>query len=127
MNAQQISNWHNILRQGLNFSKMSHGRSYGDGIYLALDAATSLSYTHSNRAAGALQGSDRSGSSHFHGPFGRSERHHPNCFEEGYTWTGGKSMFDDSLACLAVVDVIYRPEKFVSTVPHWVVKVRVCT
>ena len=120
--AAQIANWHSILRNGLNYSKTSHGRSYGDGIYLALDAATSLGYTHSTRAGGHNQATDRVGTSEFSHPV-RADRHQPNCFD-GASWVGGKSLFDESLACLAIVDVIYRPEQFVSTTPHWVIKVR---
>jgi hypothetical protein len=39
-----IQNWHSIVRRGLNFSKTSHGRSFGNGIYLATNALTSLGY-----------------------------------------------------------------------------------
>lgn len=30
-----IRNWHNILRQGLDFKRVAHGRAYGDGVYFS--------------------------------------------------------------------------------------------
>ncbi|KAJ3279636.1 hypothetical protein HK104_001273 [Borealophlyctis nickersoniae] len=39
-----MANWHSILRHGLHYKKISHGRAYGNGIYHALDSATSLGY-----------------------------------------------------------------------------------
>jgi ubiquitin-conjugating enzyme E2 Q len=40
-----LSNWHGIIREGLNFDKTSHGRTYGHGVYHALDAQVSLGYS----------------------------------------------------------------------------------
>ncbi|KAH8730945.1 hypothetical protein GQ44DRAFT_823083 [Phaeosphaeriaceae sp. PMI808] len=42
-----IQNWHSIIREGLHFNEVSHGRAYGNGVYHALDANTSLGYTAS--------------------------------------------------------------------------------
>jgi len=39
-----LSNWHSILRTGLHFKKIVHGRSYGDGIYHAFEIGTSMGY-----------------------------------------------------------------------------------
>ncbi|KAI9100001.1 hypothetical protein DFS34DRAFT_693661 [Phlyctochytrium arcticum] len=41
-----LSNWHSILRTGLDFErvKILHGRSYGQGIYHALDSSVSIGY-----------------------------------------------------------------------------------
>ncbi|KAL2821331.1 hypothetical protein BDW59DRAFT_164214 [Aspergillus cavernicola] len=39
-----LYNWHSILREGLHYNKRLHGRSYGDGIYMATDFKTSLGY-----------------------------------------------------------------------------------
>jgi ubiquitin-conjugating enzyme E2 Q len=39
-----LHNWHGIVREGLNFDKEVHGRSYGDGVYLARHFTTSLTY-----------------------------------------------------------------------------------
>ncbi|KAF4453218.1 hypothetical protein F53441_4091 [Fusarium austroafricanum] len=39
-----LSNWHSIIRTGLDFSTTLHGRSYGDGVYMAKDFDTSCGY-----------------------------------------------------------------------------------
>ncbi|KAF2397616.1 hypothetical protein EJ06DRAFT_544664 [Trichodelitschia bisporula] len=39
-----ITNWHRIIREGLNYDSIAHGRSYGHGVYCALQAAVSLPY-----------------------------------------------------------------------------------
>lgn len=40
-----LYNWHMIIREGLHFKNIKHGRAYGDGVYHAKDAGTSTSYT----------------------------------------------------------------------------------
>lgn len=40
-----LGNWHGIVSTGLNFDRIDHGRSYGAGIYLSSDSATSRSYS----------------------------------------------------------------------------------
>ncbi|KAJ5780960.1 Ubiquitin-conjugating enzyme E2 [Penicillium paradoxum] len=40
-----LHNWHSILREGLHFKRISHGRSCGDGVYLSNFFHTSLVYT----------------------------------------------------------------------------------
>ncbi|PWY85038.1 ubiquitin conjugating enzyme [Aspergillus heteromorphus CBS 117.55] len=48
-----LHNWHNIVRQGLNFETVLHGRSYGNGVYMASDFLTSYGYTRvSSNATG---------------------------------------------------------------------------
>ncbi|ORY55083.1 uncharacterized protein BCR38DRAFT_127127 [Pseudomassariella vexata] len=43
-----LYNWHSIIRQGLDFKYIHHGRAYGHGVYFAKDFNTSaLSYTGS--------------------------------------------------------------------------------
>ncbi|KAK8106872.1 Ubiquitin-conjugating enzyme E2 [Apiospora kogelbergensis] len=39
-----VSNWHSIIRQGLNFEEIQNGRAYGDGVYFGHDFQTSLGY-----------------------------------------------------------------------------------
>ena len=39
-----LFNWHGIIREGLHFKEVTHGRAFGDGVYHSLDASTSLSY-----------------------------------------------------------------------------------
>ncbi|PKY02023.1 hypothetical protein P168DRAFT_320583 [Aspergillus campestris IBT 28561] len=42
-----VENWHSILREGLRFDKILHGRTYGNGVYMAQNFETSHSYcTH---------------------------------------------------------------------------------
>ena len=45
-----MKNWHSIIREGLHFKDISHGRAFGNGVYHSLDMHTSLGYTHMNRA-----------------------------------------------------------------------------
>jgi ubiquitin-conjugating enzyme E2 Q len=40
-----LQNWHSIIREGLHFNEVSHGRAYGNGVYHALDVGTSLGYS----------------------------------------------------------------------------------
>lgn len=40
--GSSIENWHSIVRNGLWLKKAVHGRSYGNGVYFALNAETSL-------------------------------------------------------------------------------------
>lgn len=40
-----LRNWHDILREGLHFRKVQHGRAYGHGVYHALEVSTSLGYS----------------------------------------------------------------------------------
>ena len=42
-----VENWHGIVREGLHFKNVIHGRAYGNGVYHSLDAHTSLSYASS--------------------------------------------------------------------------------
>ncbi|EKM50995.1 uncharacterized protein PHACADRAFT_151428 [Phanerochaete carnosa HHB-10118-sp] len=37
-------NWHSIIRNGLWYKDVAHGRAYGDGVYFALDGTTSNGY-----------------------------------------------------------------------------------
>ncbi|KAJ5885009.1 hypothetical protein N7495_009519 [Penicillium taxi] len=39
-----VHNWHAILREGLNFQRISNGRSFGDGVYFSDHMRTSLTY-----------------------------------------------------------------------------------
>ncbi|KAI1322715.1 hypothetical protein F5Y16DRAFT_30240 [Xylariaceae sp. FL0255] len=39
-----LSNWHSIIRQGLDFRKTSHGRAYGNGVYFSQSFDYSCAY-----------------------------------------------------------------------------------
>jgi ubiquitin-conjugating enzyme E2 Q len=43
-----MKNWHSIIREGLHFKDVSHGRAFGNGVYHSLDMGTSLGYTGMN-------------------------------------------------------------------------------
>ena len=49
-----LPNWHGIVREGLHFRDLSHGRAFGNGVYHALDVSTSLSF--SSRGYGPSNG-----------------------------------------------------------------------
>ncbi|KAI6845828.1 hypothetical protein KC332_g1457 [Hortaea werneckii] len=40
-----LHNWHMIIREGLHYKNADHGRAYGDGVYHAKDAGTSINYS----------------------------------------------------------------------------------
>ena len=48
-----LHNWHMIIREGLHFKNVDHGRAYGDGVYHALDASTSTGYSGMRYGYGA--------------------------------------------------------------------------
>ncbi|KAI9046781.1 hypothetical protein LZ554_009518 [Drepanopeziza brunnea f. sp. 'monogermtubi'] len=39
-----LANWHSIIRTGLDFRETLHARVFGDGVYHAMDQATSIGY-----------------------------------------------------------------------------------
>lgn len=41
-----LANWHMIIREGLNFNQVDHGRAFGDGVYHSQEALTSTSYSN---------------------------------------------------------------------------------
>ncbi|KAH8695422.1 hypothetical protein BGW36DRAFT_382663 [Talaromyces proteolyticus] len=40
-----LSNWHGIIREGLHYKKVTNGRAYGNGVYMAQHFSTSRGYT----------------------------------------------------------------------------------
>lgn len=44
-----LSNWHSIIREGLNFEQTHNGRAYGHGVYFGHDFNTSLGYSGGGR------------------------------------------------------------------------------
>lgn len=43
--GSSLGNWHGILRQGLHYNYVAHGRAFGDGIYLSSHFSYSLGYS----------------------------------------------------------------------------------
>lgn len=39
-----LYNWHSIIREGLNFKDIAHGRAFGNGVYMSNNAGTSIGY-----------------------------------------------------------------------------------
>lgn len=40
-----LDNWHSIIREGLHFKGVAHGRAFGDGVYFSLDYNVSSGYS----------------------------------------------------------------------------------
>ncbi|KAL6715304.1 hypothetical protein ACLMJK_007569 [Lecanora helva] len=40
-----LYNWHGIVREGLHFERIDHGRAFGNGCYHSLSSSTSLGYS----------------------------------------------------------------------------------
>ncbi|EGD98363.1 hypothetical protein TESG_05742 [Trichophyton tonsurans CBS 112818] len=90
--GSHISNWHGILREGLHFKDIVHGRAYGDGVYMSTSFATSAAYIGSNLGWS----------------FGSPAETWPN------------SMLGVTGA-ISLNEVVNSPSEFVSTSPHLVV------
>lgn len=88
-----LHNWHSIVREGLHFQQMSHGRAFGNGVYHATNVQTSLGYS------GSFGG--------YHGSEGRS-------------WKWPHSQLQISSA-VALNEIVNAPAQFVSKTPHLVV------
>jgi ubiquitin-conjugating enzyme E2 Q len=43
-----LQNWHSIIRQGLDFKEIAHGRAYGNGVYHSQDQTVSMGYAMHN-------------------------------------------------------------------------------
>ncbi|KIW18468.1 hypothetical protein PV08_02756 [Exophiala spinifera] len=89
--GSRLANWHSIVRQGLRFDEIAHGRSFGHGVYLSPQADTSLGYS---------QNASRSMGTYFH------------------EWK--PSMLKISNA-LSLNEVVNHPRMFVSCTPHYVI------
>ncbi|KAE9985100.1 hypothetical protein EG328_007871 [Venturia inaequalis] len=86
-----LANWHSIIREGLHFNVISHGRAFGNGCYHSLDFTTSYGYSGmSYRGVGG-------------GPNG---------------WPS--SLLKISCA-MALNEIVNAPREYVSTTPHLVV------
>jgi ubiquitin-conjugating enzyme E2 Q len=47
-----VWNWHSILREGLHFKEIAHGRSYGNGVYLSNQHGVSMGYGGAHAGSG---------------------------------------------------------------------------
>ena len=94
-----LANFHSILRTGLNFDKVQHGRSYGNGIYHAYHSGTSIGYT-ANRYR------------EYPRPLNRGNGALPTRWKNTKVYV--KTM-------LSVNEIVFDESCFVSTQPHLVV------
>lgn len=49
-----LSNWHSIIREGLNYQDTVNGRAFGHGVYHSLDLNTSLGYSGAYGSTGLI-------------------------------------------------------------------------
>lgn len=87
-----LHNWHSILRSGLNFNEVSHGRAYGDGVYHALDANTSVGYSGLHRGSG---------------------------YNTYAAWPNSALKVDSAVA---LNEIVNAPDEYTSSAPFYVVK-----
>ena len=97
--GSSLANWHSILRTGLNYDKVLHGRAYGHGMYFAFEMNTSLGY------CGGYYG-DRV----YQGPSGAPD--FPS------TW---KNASMEVVTMLSVNEIVLDEKCFVNTRPYLVV------
>jgi ubiquitin-conjugating enzyme E2 Q len=88
-----LNNWHSIIREGLHFNKVSHGRAYGNGVYHSLHCQTSIGYSQMYNYA-------RSTNVNFGG------------------WPQSNLRITSALA---LNEIVNAPSEFVSQSPHLVV------
>ncbi|KAL4928605.1 putative ubiquitin conjugating enzyme [Aspergillus undulatus] len=88
-----LHNWHSILREGLHFKDVVHGRSFGNGIYMSQDFGVSLgycrNYMHRDYSTSLLQ------------------------------WPGSELK---CTMAISLNEVVNAPGEFVSQTPHYVVQ-----
>ncbi|KAK2867945.1 hypothetical protein FQN49_003314 [Arthroderma sp. PD_2] len=91
-----LSSWHGILREGLHFKEMRHGRAYGNGVYMSSHFSTSLSYV-STASSWDSAAAPHSGTE---------------------TWPSSKLVIGGAIS---LNEVVNSPDDFVSTSPHLVI------
>lgn len=90
-----LKNWHGIIREGLHYKEVLHGRAFGDGVYLSLYYETSANYT----GAFSFSGS--------------------NSHDSSVTWPQSLLKVREAIS---LNEVVNAPQKFLSRDPHLVVK-----
>jgi ubiquitin-conjugating enzyme E2 Q len=86
-----LMNWHSIIREGLHYRDIAHGRAFGNGCYHSLDFNTSYGYS---------------------GMYNRGSGFTPN------TWPASALKVSCSLA---LNEIVNAPGEFTSRTPHLVV------
>lgn len=88
-----LHNWHSIIREGLHFNEVSHGRAFGNGCYHSLQFSTSQGYSGTSfggRSTGISSG----------------------------TWPSSMLRLN---AAMSLNEIVNAPAEFVSRTPHLVV------
>ena len=95
-----LPNWHGIVREGLHYNYIANGRAYGNGVYHALHAQTSVHYSNT---------SGRQTSSSF-----SDEQFNPG----PGSWPHSELHISEALV---LNEIVNAPAKFVHTIPYLVV------
>ncbi|PHH67579.1 hypothetical protein CDD82_1307 [Ophiocordyceps australis] len=102
--GSHLSNWHSIIRNGLNFDKRSHGRTFGHGVYMSRSMVCSSSYVRTGSALSVI----------------RSPQ-----FSDGEFLAMPATCWPNSVlkpsTVLSLCEIVNRPDLFVSQSPHYVV------
>jgi len=98
-----LPNWHSIIRSGLDFKEISHGRAYGHGVYHAMDQNTSVGYAMQNSV-----------SSRFSLPI----QFEANSYYQG-NWSGSALKISSAMS---VNEIVNCPTQFTSSNPYLVVQ-----
>ncbi|KJZ80187.1 hypothetical protein HIM_00037 [Hirsutella minnesotensis 3608] len=93
--GSSLANWHSIVRTGLDFANVVHGRAYGNGVYMSRQMLTSQAYC--GRRFNVLR------------PF---ELNLPNAWIQSQL---------NPTKVLGLCEIVNRPDRFVSNYPHYVV------
>ncbi|TIA20063.1 hypothetical protein D6C80_02572 [Aureobasidium pullulans] len=91
--GSSIQNWHSIIREGLHFSDVVNGRAFGNGVYHAPNAATSMGYSGM-------------------GPYGYGNNSVP------FIWPNSDLQISSAIA---LNEIVNAPAEYVSSTPHYVV------
>ncbi|RMZ77878.1 hypothetical protein DV738_g4113, partial [Chaetothyriales sp. CBS 135597] len=94
-----LANWHSIIREGLRFEEIVHGRAFGNGVYMSNRASTSVGYTNMSLAGRA-------------GKAGKAT--------ESWSLKWPQSVLGITGA-LSLQEVVNKTGAFVSASPHYVV------
>ncbi|KAF2840195.1 hypothetical protein M501DRAFT_1002497 [Patellaria atrata CBS 101060] len=89
--GSSLANWHSIIREGLHFNDIAHGRAFGNGVYHSLQYQTSMGY--SNMYSFQSQA-------------------------YGYIWPNSQLKIK---CALALNEIVNAPSEYVSKDPHLVV------
>ncbi|KAG6015974.1 hypothetical protein E4U43_004404 [Claviceps pusilla] len=90
-----LGNWHSIIRTGLDFSRISNGRSFGQGVYLSKNMGVSKRYADKGGLTIA------STIAYHNSPWPKSDLR--------------------PKSALSICEIVNCPDEFVSTNPHFVI------